>query len=274
MLHNIEEEFRCEFEKIETLNEHDYVVTYAGDTLLLKCESGGDAIPRTCDYSAGELEQTRYLFSIGEKSFFLNYAPIKETELLRYKNVQALRELAPKWMAFAGATAYHLGYWYAHNRFCGVCGKEFGHSDKERALVCPNCGYTKYPEISPVVIVAVTNGDKIVLTRYAHAPYRRYALVAGFVEIGETLEDTVRREVLEEVGLRVKNVTYYDNQPWGFTRTLLMGFFAEVDGGREIRLDENELSEAVWVRRGDMPESDANISLTATMMEAFRRGKY
>ena len=128
--------------------------------------------------------------------------------------------------------------------------------------------------ICPSVIVAVRNRDRLLLTRYqaSHSPYRNYALVAGYVETGETAEDTVRREVMEEVGLKVKNITYYKSQPWPFSGAFLMGFFCDVDGEDTIFLEEEELSEAVWMKREDLPDRSGDVSLTSEMMEQFRLG--
>lgn len=149
---------------------------------------------------------------------------------------------------------------------------------RERAMQCPSCGKISYPTICPSVIVAVTDGDRILLTKYAksHSNYQKYALVAGYTEVGESLEDTVRREVMEEVGLKVKNIRYYKSQPWSFTDTLLAGFFCEADGSAEITLDTDELSTAEWFDRAHMPSerSEASISLTGEMMNAFRDGKF
>lgn len=147
-------------------------------------------------------------------------------------------------------------------------------SEKERAMRCPKCGKVRYPQICPGVIVGVTDGDKLLLTKYSvsHSTYRRYALIAGYTEVGESLEDTVRREVMEEVGLEVKNIRYYGSQPWSPTDTLLMGFFCDVDGTRDITLDEDELSVAEWLTRDEIPDesADPSVSLTGTMMKAFK----
>lgn len=137
---------------------------------------------------------------------------------------------------------------------------------------CLSCGQTEYPKICPAVIVAVTKGDQLLLTKYAGRSFRRYALIAGFTEIGETVEETVQREVMEEVGLKVKNIRYYKSQPWSFSGTLLMGFFADLDGDDHIHLDENELSVAEWHSREEVPEDDG-ISLTREMMQVFRDGR-
>ena len=157
-------------------------------------------------------------------------------------------------------------------QFCGRCGAKMEKSTTERAMVCPACGQIEYPKICPAVIVAVTHGDKLLLTRYANRPFRGYALIAGFVEIGETLEDTVHREVMEEVGVKVKNLRYYKNQPWAFTDTLLTGFYCELDGDPDITLDHNELCEGVWLSREEIPSRENDISLTAEMIERFRLG--
>ena len=140
-------------------------------------------------------------------------------------------------------------------------------------LRCPNCGNTIFPRISPAVIVAVTDGDRLLLSKYAGRAYTRYALLAGYTEIGETIEQTVQREVMEEVGLRVKNLRYYKSQPWGVDGNVLMGFFCDVDGNTEIHIDENELSMADWYSRDALPAHDDGISLTREMIRIFEEGK-
>ena len=129
------------------------------------------------------------------------------------------------------------------------------------------------PKICPAVIIAVTHGDKILMSKYAGREYKKYALLAGFNETGESIEETVRREVMEEVGLKVKNLRYYKSQPWSFTDTLLMGFFCELDGEDGITLDTDELAMAEWFERDKMPVEAEDLSLTNEMMMAFKHGK-
>ena len=135
---------------------------------------------------------------------------------------------------------------------------------------CPQCGLVEYPKICPAVIVGIVNGDKILLSKYAGREYKKYALIAGFAEIGESIEDTVRREVGEEVGLKVKNLRFYKSQPWSFTDTLLFGFFCQVDGDDTITMDDQELSVAQWVSREEVPDDPEGISLTREMMTVFK----
>lgn len=185
--------------------------------------------------------------------------------------VNMFRKAMPKYRAFAAITAYHLYGWYRDNRFCGRCGGSFEHSTKERMLQCPACKNTLYPKISPAVIVGVTNGSKLLLTKYANRTYKNYALVAGFTEIGETLEETVRREVLEEVGLRVKNIRYYKSQPWALSGSLLAGFYCDLDGDDTVRIQEDELSVGTWVEAEELESHDDGISLTREMIVNFRK---
>lgn len=216
-----------------------------------------------------------FLFTVDGKNYFMLKKYIEPFGEYEYIEAQSLRQTKPMWKSFAAITAVQLGRWYKNNRFCSGCGRHMKLSTKERALVCEECGKTVYPTISPSVIVAVTNGDKILLTKYApsHSSHNRYALVAGYIEIGETPEDTVRREVMEEVGLRVKNIKYYKSQPWSFSDSLLLGFSCEVDGSDEITLEENELSFAGWFTKEEIPENPSKISLTNEMIQRFKNGE-
>ena len=190
------------------------------------------------------------------------------------ETLRVLRRTKPKEECYAGETAYHLYVWYRDNSFCGRCGEHLEYSHKERAMICPSCGNVVYPKIAPAVIVGILNssGDKIVMTRYAGREYKGHALVAGFCEIGETAEDTVRREVLEEVGLHVRNIRYYKSQPWGFDSNLLFGYYCTADEDEPIHMDDGELAKAVWVSRDEIGEEERNLSLTAEMIMHFKEG--
>ena len=124
-----------------------------------------------------------------------------------------------------------------------------------------------------MVIVAVTDGDRLLLSRYAGRSYTSYALLAGYAEIGETMEQAAAREVMEEVGVRIKNLRYYKSQPWGVDGNILMGFFCDLDGDSTIHLDRTELSHAGWYDRRSLPIGDDGFSLTREMIRVFSEGK-
>lgn len=218
----------------------------------------------------------RYLFSIEEQAYYLSTEGEKVIlPGFTYEKMFQVRSYEPKEQVFAASTAYHLYVWYKDNRFCGRCGNLLEHNEKQRMLQC-SCGNLVFPKIAPAIIVGVTNGDKLLMTKYANREYKRYALIAGFTEIGETPEQTVEREVFEEAGVKVKNIRYYKSQPWGFDSNLLLGYFAELDGNSHITLDTEELSTAEWVSRENIEtEQDdrVNLSLTREMMLMFKNGK-
>ena len=212
----------------------------------------------------------QYLFTIDETHYFLGLG--QEPEGYAYEGTQICRRVNNRDAGFAGVTGYQLAQWYRDGRFCGRCGHETVHDDKERMLRCPLCNSMNYPRISPAVIVAVTDGDRLLLTRYANRPVKNYGLIAGFTEIGESIEDTVRREVLEEVGLHVKDLTFYKSQPWSFSGCLLMGFFCKLDGGDKVTLQEDELCEGTWFHRDELHMENENVSLTNEMICLVQSG--
>ncbi len=229
--------------------------------------------PRLKDFTRLPGELT-YLFSIDGEKFFLA-RPEGEWKAPGFSllHTGAIRGCTPPELSFAAATAMQLDRWYRDNRFCGRCGGEMARDTKERMLYCPRCKNTVYPKISPCIITGITDGDRILLTKYARSGYNHYALVAGFCEIGESFEETLRREVAEEVGLEVENIRYWNSQPWSFSDSLLAGFFCDVRGSRTPRLVDGELKEASWFSRAEIPVSDDGVSLTRAMIEAFRQGK-
>ena len=253
----------------------DLLFIFQDDTVLLRVEDNRLALPRIGELPGVRPEACRSLFSVDDQWYAMwKDHSMDPPEGFAYYGVRQYREFRPMERLFPCAIAGSLNRWYRDNRFCGRCGAELTDSDTERALVCLRCGKILYPKICPAVIVAVRNGDRLLLTKYAGRQLKTYALIAGFNEIGETIEETVHREVWEEVGLHVKNLQYYKSQPWVFTDTLLMGFFCDLDGDSRITLQESELSVGTWVPRVELPEDTAHLSLTAEMIEQFRLGRF
>lgn len=271
-------------------SENDLVFVFRGDRVLVK--KNGFSLPSVKDlHSADDLI---YLFRIDGDSYYLKQLEFKEKALtendiyreetdadhpvavndeMEFIRVQFLREekSIEKWKYFATVCAFHLYQWYQGSRFCGRCGTPTVHSGKERCMICPKCGNHIYPKIVPAVIVGVTDPDanKLLVTRYAGRSIHYDALIAGFTEFGETLEENVAREVMEETGLTVTNIRYYKSQPWGMVSDILMGFWCDVTGSREVTLD-GELGSAVWLSPDEIKGQPDDMSLTNEMMMVFK----
>ena len=270
----------------------DFVIRYDGAKTLLKkvATSGqegasavGYAIPRMGELLALEgktlaVFEGHYLFSIDDTAFFLDDSieakpadTVATPEGYGFMGSRTFRTMNPV-ERMGGATAVHIAHWESLNKFCGKCGNVTIRGDHERSIVCPKCGNVVYPRISPVVIVAVRNGDKLLMAHNIDNPNPRLFLISGFVEVGESLEQAVHREVMEEAGLRVKNIRYFGSQPWPFSDSMIAGFTAELDGDDTIRMQQEELSEAMWVSREDIPEYETDVSISCCLIENFRRG--
>ena len=216
----------------------DFLLIYEGRKALLKKDGAEIRFPRFEEVEQGLkdgesekpclYEKYVYLFSIDEKRYYLGkpeYAEYLQPAGFGWEDIWLFRSAAPKETRFAGITGWQLSRWYESRRYCGRCGNRMEPDEKERMMRCPECGLMEFPKICPAVIIGVTDGNRILMSKYAGREFKKYALLAGFNEIGESIEETVKREVMEEVGLHVKNITYYKSQPWSFSDTLLMGFF-------------------------------------------------
>lgn len=160
--------------------------------------------------------------------------------------------------------------WHLTHRFCGRCGARTGPGPEDLAKRCPNCGMVYHPRISPAAIVLVRRDDEVLLARSPGFPKGLYSVLAGFAEPGESLEETVRREVREETGIEVQNVRYFGSQPWPFPNSLMVGFVADYASGT-LDPDPEELEDAGWYRRERLPARPPKLSIARRMIDAFER---
>jgi NAD+ diphosphatase len=160
--------------------------------------------------------------------------------------------------------------WNATHRFCGRCGGKTEAVAEELAKKCARCGLLHYPRLSPAIIVLVRDGNRMLLARSPGFPEGMYSVLAGFVEPGESIEETIRREVLEEVGIEVENPRYFGSQPWPFPNSLMIGFTADYAGG-ELEIDRNEIEDAGWYdpARQELPPLPPKVSIARAMIEDF-----
>ncbi len=162
--------------------------------------------------------------------------------------------------------AVQLLEWRRNHKFCSHCGHETEVHPLEYAMICPTCRYRQYPRVQPCVITIITRGeDEILLAQSVRNRGKMYGLIAGFVEVGETLEDAVRRETLEEVGLHLKNIRYLASQPWPFPSNLMLAFHAEYESG-DIKLQEEEISDARFFKFDELPEIPFKGSIAHSMI--------
>jgi NAD+ diphosphatase len=164
--------------------------------------------------------------------------------------------------------AVQLVAWERTHRYCGGCGTATESAPGERAKRCPACGLLAFPRLAPAVIVLVTRGDEVLLARNANFPAQMYSTIAGFVEPGETLEEAVRREVREEVGVDVDDVRYFASQPWPFPHSLMIGFTATWTAG-DIAIDEREIADAQWFHRRSLPTIPPPMSIARRLIDSF-----
>jgi len=158
--------------------------------------------------------------------------------------------------------------WHESNRYCGRCGAPTNSAKDEYSKQCADCGTAVYPRISPCIITLVTRGDEFLLAKNAQTRGEWYSTLAGFVEPGENLEETLQREVYEEVGLQVGEITYFGSQPWPFPAQLMVGFYAEYESG-EINVDGVEILEAQWFTKETMPSFPGEFSIAGQLINNF-----
>jgi NAD+ diphosphatase len=164
------------------------------------------------------------------------------------------------------AKAWQRAVFLRTHRFCGQCGSRMVRIDWEIATLCHHCHHRCYPRVSPCIIVAIKRDNKILLAQGKPQKTRQmHSVLAGFVEGGETLEQAVHREVMEEVGIAVKNLRYFSSQPWPFPHSLMVGFFADYDSG-DIKVDGKEILEAAWYAKDELPNIPPKFSIAGQLI--------
>jgi NAD+ diphosphatase len=185
-----------------------------------------------------------------------------------FHDLRDLYGLLSKEIYLLAGRAIQILNWDKNHQYCGKCGTKTETMDHEMAKVCPDCGFINYTRISPAVITAIIKDGKLLMAKHNYGHYRRYGLIAGFVEAGETLEEAVQRETLEEVGLHVKNIHYFGSQPWPYPNSLMIGFTAEYESG-EIKVDGNEIAHARWFGVEELPELPSRISIARELIDWY-----
>ncbi len=253
----------------QALDDAWYFVFVEGQILSL-AERGIPKPLESSDMRWLDIERTAeiYLGNFNGRPCFAVAASGRTPEGYTLANLRAwLGRVEPAVFYLAGR-AQQLIDWDRDHRFCGRCGNAMVDHAADRAKECDGCGMVSYPRLSPSIIVLVHRGNEMLLARNARWPTGMYSTLAGFVEPGESIEQTVHREVYEEVGLRVKNLRYLGSQSWPFPNSLMLGFHAEYDSG-EIDCRDEEISEARWFTADDLPNIPPGTAISRWLIDDF-----
>ncbi|CCQ92816.1 NAD(+) diphosphatase [[Clostridium] ultunense Esp] len=266
--------FQPSVKPIHKEDEEDFWFLFKDNQLMVYEGKGNITIPRQKDV----LDLNISIYNIQCMGAYSGYncqcgefVDHIEEENISFMDLRTLSEFVDENIYLMASKANLLLNWLKLNQHCGICGSKMYIKDSkyERAMVCSNCGNTTWPRTSPAIIVAITKEDKLLLARNRQFPNRRYSVIAGFVEYGETFEECVKREVYEEVGIKVKNIKYFGSQPWPYPNSMMIGFTAEYLDG-EIKVDGEEIVDADWFTKEEVQGMyKKSISIGSQLIEWF-----
>jgi NAD+ diphosphatase len=256
-----------------------YWFIFRGNQLLVTLEEDRPRLPYLSQPSAAGLATVRHHYLgclTGSDNIHCYAAEVAEgSDVAEGVVFQGLRHLYGRLdedLLWLGGRAFQIIEWDRTHQFCGRCGAPTEMLAHERAKQCPQCGLTSYPRISPAIIVRVERigerGSELLLARSQRHPAGLYSVLAGFVEPGETLEECVRREIKEEVGIDVKNIAYFGSQPWPFPNSLMIAFTADYAGG-DLVLEDSEIHEAAWFTADALPTIPPPMSIARRLIDDF-----
>jgi len=255
----------------EPIPGNAHAFAFRGDRILVRAASEDElAIPEAQLLHDASIAGTPHFLGMLEQVACVAYDvedAQQEPAGMRYLGLRSLFLKVPDPLLALAARAYQVVHFDRTHRYCGQCGTPTQRKESERARECPNCGLVVYPRVSPAMMALVTRGKQLLLARSHRFATGVYSALAGFVEPGETIEDCVRREVREEVGIDVDNITYFASQSWAFPHSLMIAYTAEYAGG-EIRLDDAEIAEARWFDLDALPKLPSSISIARRLIDA------
>jgi len=245
---------------------------FCGQRLLMRCEQDSRFVPNTSDLEDLGLIpiQRQFLGSLDNHPCYV--AELEDaaqiSDAFEFMDLWTLFQMLEQDVMRVAGMANQLVQWSRNHRYCGKCGNLTENKTDERAKICPRCELINYPRLSPAIIVAVVRDKQILLANSQRFPAKLYSVLAGFVEPGETLEECVKREVFEEVGIAVKNIRYFGSEPWPFPDSLMVAFTAEHAAG-EIRIDNTEIARAGWFSADSLPAIPPRISIARQLIDWF-----
>lgn len=245
---------------------------FVGNKLLVSPEGTVNQIPHLVSLTEIGLMPVRsqFLGTLDDRPCYSAQLP-KDASIPDGLALQGLRELygtLDEDLFVISGRAIQIVEWDRTHQYCGHCATPTTQLPHERAKRCPKCGLVNYPRLSPAVIMLVSRGEQLLLARAPRFPAGMYSILAGFVEPGESLEETVVREVREEVGIEVKDIRYFGSQPWPFPNSLMIGFTATYASG-DIAIAPEELTDAAWFTKHNLPQIPSKVSIARKLIDWF-----
>ncbi len=267
--------FISDFKCPQEINPDSYWFLINEQKVIVLSENGAITIPRYSTLEEFNIKSNHVQFMGTYHSSPCYAAEIESAEALPesfsiHSPLALLNNLDTDLVKLSGLAGQFIT-WSKNHRFCGKCSSLTEDKNDERAKICTVCGQVYYPRLSPAIIVAVTKDDRLLLASSPRFRSKFYSVLAGFVEPGETLEECVKREVKEEVGIEVKNIKYFGSQPWPFPDSLMIGFTAEYESG-EIKPDKKEITDVGWFKRDEIPGIPSSISIARRLIDWFIEG--
>lgn len=262
-------EFKAAVTPLEPVTGEVTLILFIGNDQVVTIDNCLPTVP----VEAPILDEAVYLGTLANKSCFA-LRSFDESELSEDWNAVKFKTLHDKLDQTSYALLGHASQiltWRENHNFCSKCGAPTAESTTERSMTCISCGFMSFPRISPSIIVAVTRGEELLMVRSPHFPEGLYSVVAGFLEPGETLEQCVEREVLEETGIKVKNIRYVTSQPWAFPHSLMCGFTADYAGG-ELVLAPGEIEDGGWYTPATMPTIPDESTIARRLINTYLKG--
>ncbi len=244
-----------------------FYFVFQGAKILQNFDSDGRWVPleNLSDALQDNLVQSHYLGDLAGVACFGVESQLDPAEK---DNLRSLFGKCDNLMFSLAGLAIQILDWYRTNKFCGRCGNETRQHDTDRAMVCGDCQIHSYPRLSPSIITLVHDEKRVLLARNHRFPEGMYSTLAGFVEPGESIEETVRREVYEEVGVKLRKLEYLGSQPWPFPNSLMLGFLAEYESG-DIVLQEEEIADARWYEIDQLPGIPGKVAISRWLIDSY-----
>ena len=253
------ENYQIDFSTTLTPESDDYIFVFNNERQLYLDEN--NRLPTSLDNF--NVEFCLYIGQYFDKKAFAVNVKTDES----FKDLREIYEINHDLYQIA-AKAVLVRDWYISYQFCGRCGQKTVLDEKDMMLKCPSCGQVHYPRIAPAIIVAIRKDDELLMAKHSYHDNIRYALIAGFVEPGESVEEAVHREVLEEVGIKIKNLKYQKSQTWPFPNSLMLAFTAEYESG-DINVDGDEIVNAKWFKKDEIIRYGSDISISDWLIQKF-----